>query len=183
MIAPSQSEILWDKLIFTKDGTLSVSPGVVKLSGNDLKIGWDIQNATGSAGATTKRTKEPIKEFDAEFYIVDEVGTAGATEFDEWDLFQALLESTVPANGKPYALDVYHPDLARNHITAVTLGSISGMQLDGKGGARVKVHFLEYRPPKPITSSNSTATKTEGDKAIDADVAKIKELQDEYQHL
>ena len=68
-----------------------------------------------------------------------------------------------------------------NHITAATIGSIGAMVLDGKGGGKIKVHFLEFKPPKPNLPVAST--KTEGDKKIDAANAKIKALQDEWKTL
>ena len=181
MIDPDKGAVLWNKLAFTDSGVLRVSPGVVTISGNDLKIGWDVQNATATAGAVTKKVNAPLKEFDADFYLSNEQDANGVSDFDEWDAFQAFLESTVPDNKKPHAVDVYHPDLARNHITAVTLGSIGGLVSDKKGGGSIKVHFLEYRPPKPLKAVPST--KTEGDKQIDADLAEIQALQNEYQHL
>ncbi len=169
MIDPENGSELWNKLRF---GGMR-SPGVVRLSGNDLKIGWDNQNATGTSGAITKRINEPLKEFDAEFELSNEDDGFGNSEFDEWDAFQALLESSA-SRDKPAALDIYHPDLARNHITAVTLASISGCALDGKGGGKIKVHFIEFRPPKPAPAASSTKAgpKSEQDEELDRARAK-----------
>lgn len=177
MIDPDSGAVQWNVL---KIGSLT-SPGVVRLSGNDLKIGWDIQNATGMSGAITRRINEPLKEFDAEFELSNELDDTNLSDFDAWDPFQAFLESLVPPGKKPRAADVYHPDLARNHITAVTVGSIGGMALDGKGGGKIKVHFLEFRPPKP--NKPIAATKTEGDKKIDAATKEIGRLQKEWETL
>ncbi len=177
MIDPEHGADLWNKL---RIGTTR-SPGVTRLSGHDQKFGWDIQNATGAAGAITKRINEPLKEFDAEFELSNENDEFGLSEFDEWDAFQALLESSV--SGKtPFAFDVYHPDLARNHITSVTVGSISGIALDGKGGGKIKVHFLEYRPPKPASASaaKKSAPKTDSDKRIDDELDRKKRLETEW---
>lgn len=177
MISPSDAREQWDRLIV---GSM-VAPGVVRLSGDGLKIGWDIQNATGTTGAVTKRINEPLKEFDAEFELSDEVGPDGKTDFDQWDAFQALLRASVVKGKKPYALNVYHPDLARVEITAVTLGSIGLVALDGKGAGRIKVHFLEFSPPKP--NKPIASTKTAGDKKIDEANAKIDALQKEWKSL
>jgi hypothetical protein len=177
MIGP-ESE-LWDVL---RVGNVR-SPGVVTISGADLKYGWDAQK-----GATTSRINEPLKRFDAEFYIVNSQDDLGITEFDLWDPFQDLLESSV-AGAEPDALEVYHPVLARNHITAVTVSVIGQLVSDGRGGAKAKVSFMEYRPPKParvggagkVKSPNSG--KTETDYAIDAKQAELKALQTEYKTL
>ena len=177
MIAPSQAREQWDRLTV---GRL-VAPGVVRLSGDGLKIGWDIQNATGTTGAITKRINEPLKEFDAEFELSDEIGPDGTTDFDAWDAFEAMLKASVVKGKKPYALDIYHPDLARVGITAATLGSIGLLVPDGKGGGKIKVHFLEFSPPKP--NKPIASTKTAGDKKIDAANAEIDRLQKEWKSL
>lgn len=179
MIAPSAATDLWDYLVV---GNV-VAPGAVRLSGNDLTIGWDIQSPTGMAGGITRRIGEPVKQFDAEFELSDERNVMGLCEFDAWDDFQKLLESSVPQGigKKPRALDVYHPDLARNRITAATIGSIGGLVLDGRGGGKIKVHFIEYRPPKALAPI--ALTKTAGDRAIEGDIAILKLKQDEFKKL
>ncbi len=161
------------------------SPGVVKISGPGLVVGWDVQNASGNAGASTKRTGEPIKEFSAEFDLSNEVDDLNISDFDNWDAFQELLESST-ASKTPQALEVYHPDLARNHITAVTLKSIGQMSLTTGGGGKIKVDFIEFRPPKPKPAAGAgkvVSKKTEGDKKIDGAVAELKGLQDEWKTL
>lgn len=174
MIAPSNARRAWVTLLVTGNtGGPLRSPGVVVLSSNDEKFGWDIQNATGVSGAITRRINEPLKEFDADFYITDEQGPDGRTDFDDWDAFQKLLESSA-ARKTPYPLTIVHPDLARNHITAATVGSIGGIVLDGKGGGTIKVHFLEYRPPKP--NRPVSLTRTPGDALIEGDIATIGSL-------
>lgn len=125
----------------------TLSPGTVKLSGHDRKDKWDIKDAKAQDGASTSLQGKPIGQFTATFYLADD-GGPGENDFDAWDSFQRLIESTT--NGpKPVALSIYHPDLARNGFTSVVKASISGMMHDGRGGATVVVEFIEYRPPKP----------------------------------
>ncbi len=180
MIGP-ESE-LWD---FLRVGDMR-SPGVCTISGNDLKIGWDIKAADGQKGATTTRINEPLKQFSALFYLANSTDDLNVSDFDRWDEFQDMLERSV-SGATPSALEVYHPDLSRNHITAVTIAAIGGMQSDGKGGATVKIDFIEHRPPKPARAAGAgkvkTQTKTEGDKQLDDVQAKIKAKQEEYKHL
>jgi hypothetical protein len=177
MIDPERGYALWDVLLI--GGTRA--PGVVTISGHDLKIGWDIQNATGMTGAITNRINEPLKEFDAEFSLSNEQDAGGRSDFDRWDAFQRMIEATVVPRKKPTTLEVYHPELARNHITAATLGSVGGMVLDGRGGGRIKVHFLEFRPPKknlPVPS-----TRTAWDNLIDTGTARLKAGQEKWKIL
>lgn len=123
------------------------SPGVVKLSGHDRDKKWDVKEAKGATGASSALEGDPIGQFEATFTLAgDEVD--GLTDFDEWEDFQRLIESTT-SGPTPVALPIYHPDLARNRFTEVVSGGVGGMVHDGQGGATIKVKFLEYKPPKP----------------------------------
>ena len=133
------------------------SPGVVKLSRHDRVKNWDTQKAKGQTGATDKLNGDDPGEFDALFMLAggDGDNPDGPTDFDMWEDFQRLCESTV--NGpKPVALPIYHPDLVRNHFTEVVLKKMGGMVHDGQGGATVTVTFKEYKPAKPKKSSKAT---------------------------
>lgn len=140
------------------------SPGKVTLSGHDRDKAWDIKGAKGQVGASSSLNGDPVGQFVATFQLADD-NIDGLTDFDLWEDFQRLIESTT--NGPtPVALPIYHPDLARNRFTEVTNGGIGGMIHDGKGGATVKVKFLEYRPPKPKKPAAAKAKpygETEGD--------------------
>lgn len=189
MIAPSAAPSQWDYLYVAGQR----APGVVRISGAGLVIGWDIQNPQGMMGGVTRRIGDPIKEFDAEFYLSDETDSAGQSDFDRWDPFQKLLLSSVPPammlgasvptrpGGKPYPLDVVHPDLARLRITSATFSTISPLASDGKGGGTIKVHFIEYRPPRPMGSVK--LTKTAGDAKIEGAMKEIEALQKEWRAL
>lgn len=193
MIAPAKAPGQWDYLFV--GGTRA--PGVVRISGAGITIGWDIQNPQGMGGGTTTRKGEPIKEFDAEHELSDEPDLLGRSDFDDWDAYQKVLLASVPpgaplgslgaggptrnAFGKPFPLDVVHPDLARCRITAATIKSIGFVQLDGKGGGKVKVSFIEYRPPRPISAVK--LTKTAGDAKLEAQMKTIDALQTEWKTL
>lgn len=175
MISPSANEELWRRIRFGK----AISPGVVKLSGPGLVIGWDIKNASGAFGGSTTRVSEPLKEFEAEFYLSDEEDALGISDFDLWDDFEKVLRSSCD-RATPKALDVYHPDLARVNITAAVVKSIGLVALDGKGGGTIKVAFVEYKPIKKISYAQ---TKTEGDKKIDKVTAEIEVEKKRWERL
>lgn len=177
MIDPEAGAEQWDVL---RIGTMR-SPGVVRLSGPGLVVGWDIQNASAQAGAVTKRINEPLKEFEAEFDLSNETDEYGFTDFDRWADFEAYIREMIASRTKSFARDVYHPDLARLQITSVTLKSIGMLQPDGKGGGKIQAKFIEHRPPKPMRSVAST--KTEGDKKIDQATKDIADLQNEWKKL
>lgn len=182
MIDPNTGAVEWTTLLVA--GTRS--PGVCKLGGPGLQLKWDVKDADGQQGASSDLSSEPIKEFEADFYLTDEADDLNVTDFDRWDEFEALLRSSI--NGeKPVALEMYHPDLARVGITAAALKSIGMASLDGMGGATIKVSFIEFRPPKPKKAAGVAKTKaqpkTEGDKKIDEASAEIKKLQEEWKTL
>ena len=149
MTSPSKNPDLYT--VLSVDG--AKSPGKVVLSGHDLLVKWDEQEGKGQAGATSTRGGQPIRHFTATFYLSDDPESA-VDEYAAWDDFQALLETTISAKD-PKALPVFHPDLARNHITSACVEKIGGMVHDTNGGASVAVDFIEYNPPKKQPSGKA----------------------------
>jgi hypothetical protein len=150
------------------------SPGVVKLSGHDRKIGWDVKKGPGQSGASTTRTSEDPVEFEAAFYLAD------AEEIAAFRTWLAYVRTTV--NGTtPKALDTYHPDLAENDIKSVVLASIGGVAHDGKGGETRKIRLLEYRPARAKggspSGSKAKAKTTGGIDPNDPNAAALAELE------
>lgn len=142
------------------------SPGVVKLSGHDRKINWDVKAGSGQSGATTTLKDIPPISFTATIYMADD------DDFDDWPEFRAQCLSTI--NPKPKALDIYHPDLDAQNITSVCLASMGGVVHDGKGGRTVVIQFQEYKPPVKKTGTPSgSASKT---KTVDPNAAALAEL-------
>lgn len=140
-------------LVLTSGRLTLVSPGVVALSSPGGVINWKDQQAPGQNGMISVRGPDPISEFDATFFLSgDRVDPEGRDEFDRWDEFQRMIDSTT-AGPKPFAVTVFHPDLARLNIVDVVKKSVGLMQHDGKGGASIKVSFRVHKPPKPQPSA------------------------------
>lgn len=150
------------------------SPGVVKLSGHDSVIEWDVKVGAGQVGATTTlRTATPV-EFTATFFLAD------LEDIAAWPAFRDLINSTITGKGK--ALDVYHPDLAANGIKSVVKKSVGGVIHDGKGGQTIVVKLLEYKPPKPVALTPLGSAKTKPDPDPDAAAkAQIAALTNQFQ--
>jgi hypothetical protein len=124
------------------------SPGVVTITNHDRIKAWDVQAAKGSTGASSKRNGDPVGRFTATFYLAgDENDEDGKNDFVRWEAFQRLLESIVDGPTSS-TLPIYHPDLAQNHYTEVSVAKIGGITRDALGGATVVVEFIEYRPAK-----------------------------------
>lgn len=150
------------------------SPGFVTLSGHDRNEKWDVKEADACSGATTTHKGNEIAQFTASFYLVNDP-VLGNDDFADWDAFARLIRSSLPAKGKPRALDVYHPDLAANDIHKVCCASIGGMAHDGKGGATVTAKFIEFRPPKPAggTPLGSKTSKADPNADLKAELAAL----------
>ena len=142
------------------------SPGQVTLSGHDRKVTWDVKSGQSLDGASVTRKAVPPIEFTATFRLVKDVAQ-GTDDFAAWDPFQLLLETGSISQATPTALTIYHPDLARNKITAVVVAQIGGMTYDGKGGGSVVVKFQEYRTPKQKGGSPVGSKKTAVDPNAD----------------
>lgn len=156
---------LGDALDYHTFGTMR-SPGVCRIIGADRQLNWDIKEAKGQEGASSTLNGKPLGEFEVEYYLADDGAVSGGqTDFDLWETFQRLVESTV--NGpKPVALPFYHPDTARNHYTEVVLRNMGNMIHDGRGGATIKVKYGEHKPPKPKKPAKAAGkpyAQTEGD--------------------
>lgn len=135
------------------------SPGVVTISNHDRVKEWDVQAAKGSTGASSKRNGDPVGKFTATFFLAgDENDDDGKNDFIRWEEFQRLLESIVDGTTSN-TLPVYHPDLAQNHFTEVSVANIGGITRDALGGATVVVQFIEYKPPKkkPVAKAQPKA--------------------------
>jgi hypothetical protein len=104
-----------------------------------------VKAAKGSTGASTTLEGKAPREFTTVVFLADD---ETGEEFYRWDTFRALVESTT-TGAKPKALPIYHPDLARAHITEAAKKDIKGPKYDGKGGATYTIDWIEYRPPKP----------------------------------
>lgn len=151
------------------------SPGVVKLSGHNRPIGWDVKKGTGQSGASmTRKGKEPV-EFTATFYLVEDV-VQGINQINDWWAFEEVLVSTI-SGPTPKPVDIYHPDLASREITSVVLSELGGFVHDGKGGQTVTIKLTEYFPPKAASAGGSpSGSKTKKASIPDPNAAAKAEL-------
>lgn len=127
------------------------SPGQVKLSGHDRTHAWDEKPGDGQDGASLTYKGKKLATFTATFDLVNDP-TLGNDDLAAWDAFAKVIESTTSGT-EITALDIYHPDLARNGIKAIVQGKVGGMQRGDDGRATVAVEFKEYAPPKKKSGS------------------------------
>lgn len=129
----------------------TVSPGKFTiLSGAGKPKNWDIQAPKGTTGASTRLNGDKPRLIKTRFDLTTQA------DFDAWESFARLIDS-MTAGTAPFALPVYHPDLARANVTEVTNGGIGDAVHDGRGGVSHTVDFLEYKPEKPKTAGKPAA--------------------------
>lgn len=140
------------------------SPGVVTFNGHDSKTGWDVKKGAGQDhGSMSRKGEEPLT-FTASHYLVNDY-TAGDMQIDAWDDFAKVIESSA-SGPNPKALEIEHPDLARNGIRSVVKESIGGFKHDGKGGVTVVVTYRKYevaksKPVKGPVGGSKPSTKND----------------------
>jgi hypothetical protein len=149
------------------------SPGTVKLSGHNDKVGWDVKAGSGQKGATMTRKGAVPPEFTATFTLATEEQIA------LWPEFRDAINATV-AGKTTKAVDIYHPDLATVGITSVVKGELGGVAHDGKGGQTIAVKFQVYAPPAATGGSPSGSKAKKGPDPNAAALARLAELTEEY---
>ncbi len=129
-----------DKMILAGE----LSPGVVTLTGHDRDRNWDVKTSKNADGGMSSLNGTPIGTFTATYYMTED-------EVADWNKWQKLCDRLAPnaAGIPPQRASVYHPDLARQFFTEVSVKKVYGLVHDGKGGRIGKVDFIEFRPPKP----------------------------------
>lgn len=168
--SPIDNPELYDRL--TLAGVKS--PGVVTLAGHDRKAEWDVKKGNAQSGGTTTLAAIPPISFTATFSLVIDP-SQGLDELAEWDEFQKVIDATI-AGPTPKAVDIYHPDLARNGIKSVVKAVVGGVKHDGKGGQSVVVTFQEYKPPKKKGGSPSGSAAKKPGAGADPNAAALAEL-------
>ena len=159
---PVDNEALYDSIVLDNKR----SPGRVTLSGHDRKHRWDIKEALGHGGGTTTYKGDSVAQFTAEFTLTRDP-VQSLDEFADWEKFAAMIRAMLPKSGQPKARSIYHPDLAANDMKSVSQAGISGLTHDGKGGAKVTVSFLEYRPAKKSATIGLPTKPTKADPNAD----------------
>jgi hypothetical protein len=147
--SPIQSPGIYNKLVVTG----RVCPGVFVLQGGGARAyNWDKKKASGAQGATsTYRGWDPSDGIKGKFLVWTDPDI-----FELTDEFLPLLQYDATKTA-PKPIQVYHPALALNQITAVTVDEIGPLTHEGKGLWSITVEMSEFRPP-PRKNATSTPT-------------------------
>lgn len=139
------------------------SPGVATVPPVARDQGWEAQQPKGSDGGETIHNGEKLLEFDVDFFLWKE---DGVDHYAAWEEFEKLFKKPI-AKKDAKALDIYHPQLDGLGIKSVVVRSFTKPKPDGKGGATVKVKFLEYKPPKPKAAGKPKGSAANAGKGAD----------------
>lgn len=152
-----------------------ISPGLFVLAGGAREYKWDIKDAPGAQGAfITYRGWRPTQGIKGTFYFW-EPGQVEA--FYEWAQVWALDARKFAT--KP--VDVYHPVLAANDITALVTKSFGPLTGTPQQLWSVTLEWIEWRPAKPIQSDTPQGATTRlgrptPQNKMQEEIAKEKEL-------
>ena len=139
------------------------NPGVfILISGGSRPYRWDRKSPAGSQGATSTYRGWDVSS-----------GIKGKFVFWTADQIDEFFESYLPllqydANKQsPAPVDIFHPALNTNGVTAIQVDEIGPLVDDGNGKQMwsVTIEFSEFRPPpkKNATSTpNSAKTAPDG---------------------
>lgn len=153
------------------------SPGVVTVKGHDRTFKWDVKSAPYQIGATTHYRGQDPASLTLTFYLVRD-DSLGIDQISDWDTnFEPVLWKSV--QGKtPKAMILYHPDIASRAIGSVVVAKIGGKEWDGKGGCKIELGLLEYKPPRKAGGTPKGATKKDPDQDL---LDQINALTNQYQ--
>lgn len=133
------------------------SPGVCKLGGPMLDHGWAKQEPKGSSGGETIQNGTKLVEFTAELYLWRD---SEVDHFARWVEWRPILRRPI-AKGASKALDIYHPQLDELGVTSVVCAKEGSLEPDGRGGATVKLSFLQYAPPQPKAAGKPSGSSSQ----------------------
>lgn len=161
-VNPVDNPGLYDQIILAG----KPSPGRCKITGLPTRDeGWEKQETKGQDGGETVHNGRKLVEFEVELYLWKERAKK-IDHFAGWEEWKKILEAPVKKNA-PKALDVYHPQLDGLGVTSVVANTWTEPVPDGKGGATVKIKFLQYSPSKPKASAKPGGSKSKDDKGPD----------------
>lgn len=172
---------LWDSAVIGGVKT----PGLCAVKGSGREIGWDEAKGTGSTGAVTRYTGDPLQKFEANWRFADGVGGLTAVEQRaRWNA-EVIPQLEKAFTGKT-ALDFYHPAVSEPPygVRAAVPQNIGYLTDDGEVFS-ITVKFLEFRKPKPAVGKpksaaakpgQQTTAKDAADKEIEALMKQVKAL-------
>lgn len=153
-----------------------VCPGIVRIEGlmtSDPK--WENRKAAGNLGANTVLHGDDPREFTAVVKLSGDQLDEENDEFDRWIDFTTLVMSTT-SGATPFALPIYHPDIAGARITEAVNRGVSALVYDGLGGAEGRIKFGEFRPLKRKPPESAEARQGRPDRP-DPNAARKAELE------
>jgi hypothetical protein len=160
---PIDNPELWDSVVVggrPQPAEIGATP-----RGHEREWDWDTKPAKGQDGASSSLNGATIGGFFVDYEFLSE-------DMQLWLGYQRHLETMV-TGPEPKAYPIYHPDLEANRYTEASIKKIGDIIHDGKGGCKVIVQFIEYKPPKPkvVKSAKPKTSGTGSSKSADGTVS------------
>lgn len=143
------------------------SPGVATLmSGGGREYNWDIKQAAGVQGyIMTYRGWKAGEDIVFRFTFFENPASYVQGAISQVQMFYQTwvpLFAIDARKFRPQPIEVYHPILFANDITAVVAKKIGPLQTDGQMRWWVDMTFLEFRPPRIIPVATPIAAVPSG---------------------
>jgi hypothetical protein len=161
-----------------------VLPGVATISGLAREMGWDVQDAKGSTGASLSRSGGKLAKFSVNLDLIRDV-SQDIDDFTQWyEHALPLLQRSIEGK-EPRGLSIEHPDCQVLCVNAVVVEKIDQVVYDRNDSGRgtVGVSFIEYAPPKKVSTAGPKKTQDGedaagggGNPAIDSRRATLEQL-------
>lgn len=135
-------------------------PGTATITGLALEMGWDVQEASGSSGATATRTGKKLATPSIRFDIVRDL-SKDIDQFSEWyDVWVPLLESCFVGD-EAVGLTIEHPDCQALKVDSVLVSKIGQIERDPEdyGHGFADVSLIQYAPAKPAPTKGASKSK------------------------
>jgi len=134
--------------------------GTVEVTGLDYAMGWDVQEADGSSGATCTRKGRVLAKPTIRFDIIYDP-SKGIDQFAEWyDTWVPLLKSCF-AGEEPVGLTIEYPDAQALEVSSFLVDKIGMVVRDplDYGHASVDVSFIQFAPAKKVSTKSAGGSK------------------------
>lgn len=133
-------------------------PGTAEVAGLAFEMGWDAQEASGSSGASLARKGRKLSRFSVRFRMIVDT-TLMVDQFDTWYYDWVPMLRACAEGKSPVGLLIEHPDCQALDVQSVVVESIGGVVLEGVGEGHADVLFLQYAPPKKVSTGGPSKSK------------------------
>jgi len=149
-VSPIANPQAYDAFIFAGEAYLYCD-----YSGFDRLHKWDEKDGKGAKGATNTYVSDPLAKGTVTFHAWEE------DHFTQFRTIREILRFD-PTKKTGVAVEVWHPALVENDITALVVTKQGPWHHDGNGMYTRTLEFTEFRPPKKVSAVSTPGSASTG---------------------